>query len=139
MTPPANTRRVMARRHHGWEGASPGLLARIFGVSVQQATAIVAQRCATCGKSICGCTDAAWSGPRIAPRYAEQFTTAPHPSTHRIQCGQRRPFSRRNSTHPAPLANAVARPKVSQANHACPSSILGHRTATRFGQLGESA
>ncbi len=66
MTPPINTRRVMARRHHGWEGASPGLLARIFGVSVQQATAIVAQRCATCGKPICGCSDAAWSGPRIA-------------------------------------------------------------------------
>ena len=66
MTPPIHTRRVMARRHHGWEGASAGLLARIFSVSVQQATAIVAQRCATCGKSICGCSDAAWSGPRIA-------------------------------------------------------------------------
>lgn len=66
MTPPINTRRVMARRHHGWEGASAGLLARIFGVSVQQATAIVAQRCASCGKPICGCSDAAWSGPRIA-------------------------------------------------------------------------
>lgn len=63
MTPPVNTRRVMVRRHHGWEGASTGLLARIFGVSVQQASAIVAQRCSTCGKLICGCTDADWACP----------------------------------------------------------------------------
>lgn len=66
MTPPIIARRIMARRHHGWEGASIGLLARLFGVSVQHATAIVAQRCASCGKSICGCSDAAWSGPRVA-------------------------------------------------------------------------
>jgi hypothetical protein len=56
-----NTRRVMVARHHGWEGASPGLLARVFGVSVQRATAICAERCGACGRAICGCTDAAWA------------------------------------------------------------------------------
>lgn len=67
MSPPVNTRRVIVERHHGWEGASPALLARVFNISVQRATAICQERCAACGKPICGCTDDQWSGPSNAP------------------------------------------------------------------------
>ncbi len=62
MTPPVNTRRVMVRRHHGWEGASPALLAHVFGVSVQRATAITNERCAKCNQPICGHRDDEWAG-----------------------------------------------------------------------------
>lgn len=62
MTPPTNTRRVMVERRHGWEGASPALLARVFNVSVQRATAICQERCAACGLPICGHRDDEWSG-----------------------------------------------------------------------------
>jgi hypothetical protein len=57
-----HTRRVMIERRHGWESASPALLARAFNVSVQRATAICRERCATCGQPICGHTDAEWQG-----------------------------------------------------------------------------
>lgn len=62
MTPPINTRRVMCERRHGWEGASPALLARVFGVSVQCATAITNERCAVCHQPICGHRDDEWAG-----------------------------------------------------------------------------
>lgn len=35
-------RRVIRARHLVWEGASPGLLARVFGVSVQAINAVLA-------------------------------------------------------------------------------------------------
>lgn len=54
-------RRVIAERHHGWEAASAGLLARVFDTTPQHIAAICADRCATCGEAICGCTDAAWA------------------------------------------------------------------------------
>ncbi|WP_447724583.1 hypothetical protein [Sphingomonas koreensis] len=66
MTPPTNTRRVMVARHHGWEGASPALLAHVFNVSVKRAAAITAECCATCGRPICGCTDDQWSGSTLS-------------------------------------------------------------------------
>lgn len=62
MTPPTNTRRVMVERRHGWEGASPALLAHVFNVSVQRATAICAERCARCNQPICGHRDDEWAG-----------------------------------------------------------------------------
>lgn len=58
----ANTRRVIVERTHGWEGASAGLLARVFDTSPQGIASIAAHRCASCGRAICGCTDAAWAG-----------------------------------------------------------------------------
>lgn len=66
MTPPTNTRRVMIQRHHGWEGASAALLAHVFDVTVQHATAICAERCAGCGRPICGCPDHVWSGSELS-------------------------------------------------------------------------
>lgn len=57
-----NARRTMVSRHHGWEGASPALLARVFNVSVQSAAAICEERCAACGRPICGHSDAEWTG-----------------------------------------------------------------------------
>lgn len=57
-----NTQRVIVERHHGWEGASPSLLARVFGTTPQRITAICAQTCAGCGRHICGCPDPVWSG-----------------------------------------------------------------------------
>lgn len=62
MTPPINTRRVIVERCHGWEAASPALLARVFGLTVQRATAITNERCAACGLPICGHSDAEWEG-----------------------------------------------------------------------------
>lgn len=62
MTPPTNTRRVMVERRHGWEGASPALLARVFGVSFQRTTAITEERCAVCQLPICGHRDDEWAG-----------------------------------------------------------------------------
>jgi hypothetical protein len=64
---PTNTRRVMVERHHGWEGASPGLLGHVFGISTQQATAITNERCAACNLPICGHSDAQWSGHPASP------------------------------------------------------------------------
>lgn len=60
---PANTRRVIVERTHGWEGASAGLLARVFDTTPQHIASIAKDRCASCGATICGCTDAAWSRP----------------------------------------------------------------------------
>lgn len=57
-----NTQRVIAERHHGWEGASPGLLARVFDTTPQRITAIIARTCAACGKPIRGHRDDEWSG-----------------------------------------------------------------------------
>jgi hypothetical protein len=57
-----NDQRVIVERHHGWEGASPSLLARVFGTSPQRITAIVTRTCAVCGKPICGHRDDEWSG-----------------------------------------------------------------------------
>lgn len=37
----ANDRVVIRARHFGWEHASPGLLAKVFGVSVQRITAVL--------------------------------------------------------------------------------------------------
>lgn len=65
-----NTRRVMVARHHGWEGASPSLLAKVFGMSPQRATAILRERCAACGRPICGCTDDQWKGQAPPSRVA---------------------------------------------------------------------
>ncbi len=59
---PTNTQRTIVARHHGWEGASPGLLAKVFETTPQHITAIVAQTCATCGRPICGCRDDQWRG-----------------------------------------------------------------------------
>lgn len=67
MTPPVNTRRVIVARRHGWEGASPALLARVFGTTVQRASEISKERCAVCDLPICGHTNDEWSG---APRSA---------------------------------------------------------------------
>lgn len=52
----------MVERRHGWEGASPALLARVFSVSVEQSADIVQETCAMCGRAICGCRDDQWSG-----------------------------------------------------------------------------
>lgn len=32
---------VIRARHYGWEKATPGLLAKVFGVSVQKITAVL--------------------------------------------------------------------------------------------------
>lgn len=37
----ANDRVVIRARHYGWEHASPGLLAKVFGVPVQRITAVL--------------------------------------------------------------------------------------------------
>lgn len=57
-----NTRRVIAERTHGWEGASAGLLAKVFNTTPQHIASVSSARCAACGRAICGCTDAAWAG-----------------------------------------------------------------------------
>lgn len=57
-----NDQRVIVERHHGWEGASPALLARVFGTTPQRITAIAAKTCAGCGRHICGCPDPIYSG-----------------------------------------------------------------------------
>lgn len=59
---PINTRRVIAERTHGWEGASAGLLAKVFNTSPQHIASVASARCAACDRPICGCTDADWAG-----------------------------------------------------------------------------
>jgi hypothetical protein len=54
--------RVVIARHHGWEGASPSLLAKVFDTSHQHITAICAKSCKGCGMHICGCPDAVFAG-----------------------------------------------------------------------------
>ncbi|ODP39278.1 hypothetical protein [Sphingomonas turrisvirgatae] len=71
-----NTLRTMVERHHGWEGASPGLLGKVFGVSTQRATAIVQERCAVCDKPICGHRDDEWAGNHSNTR--PSISTADH-------------------------------------------------------------
>lgn len=70
-----NDRRVMTERHHGWESASPSLLARVFGTTPQHVTAIVAKGCAVCGKPICGHRDDEWAG--IIPSDGNSIAVAP--------------------------------------------------------------
>lgn len=76
MTLTTNTQRVIVERHHGWEGASPSLLARVFDTAHQHISAIVAKSCAGCGRHICGCPDPIYSGvipsdgPPVAPSRA---------------------------------------------------------------------
>ncbi len=95
-----NTRRTMIARRHGWEGASPALLARVFNVSVQRATAICRERCAACGRPICGHTDAEWTGaaPAMPAEFARAYAEAGYmPASeyvrHRIQHHSRPSFS----------------------------------------------
>jgi len=57
-----NDQRVIVERHHGWEGASPSLLARVFDTTPQRITKIIAKTCAACGKPICGHRDDEWLG-----------------------------------------------------------------------------
>ena len=57
-----NAQRVIVERHHGWEGASPSLLARVFDTTPQRITSIIAQKCAVCDQPICGHRDDEWSG-----------------------------------------------------------------------------
>ena len=72
-----NTQRVIVERNHGWEGASPSLLARVFGTSPQRITAIVAKTCAVCGKPICGHRDDEWWGE---PSLSDGLANAVAPS-----------------------------------------------------------
>lgn len=58
-------KRVIRERHFGWEGASPGLLARVFGVSVQAINAVIAAGlCRACKRrlDVCTCPDAVAAG-----------------------------------------------------------------------------
>lgn len=57
-----NDRRTIIERHHGWESASPALLARVFKTTPQNITAILRDHCAACGRHICGHSDAVFSG-----------------------------------------------------------------------------
>lgn len=54
-------RRVIIERRHGWESATPALLAKVFDTTPQHITTVAAAVCASCGARICGCSDTAWS------------------------------------------------------------------------------
>lgn len=72
-----HTRRVMIERRHGWEGASPALLARVFGLNVARVVAITDERCAICRLPICGHTDAEWAGATTATATVTIDTESP--------------------------------------------------------------
>jgi hypothetical protein len=113
-----NTRRVMVERRHGWEGASPALLARVFNVSVQRATAITNERCAACGQPICGHRDDEWAGqtPKATvtidtesePGAWDRFLRQCHgePGQHQNSCPPI-PTGDRDGTGPAQAASCV--------------------------------
>jgi hypothetical protein len=61
-------RRIIRERALGWESASPGLLARVFRVSVQAINAIIAEGlCKSCKRrlDVCDCPDLV--APGVAP------------------------------------------------------------------------